>query len=237
MVSCRIRREQRFLSAVVQGEIRLVKPWSVQGHEPDGEHPVLVMGRGASDDGNDILVVPTMSPDKAHENDWEVELYGANSCALVDGLRTVKVSDLGKPRSGMALPEDLDQVRFVLRWILRDTEAMMQDRFTPGSVYNVIEPNRFAGSDKFLVLHYNHRNDMAMVMQVAPSKPGADRLAVPILSCPTLVGTSFLPAYVWPVSASHRLGTAWGTISRSELQRAIDRLMEVVGPPALPTAG
>ena len=224
------------MSAVVQGEIRRVKPWSVRGHEPDGEHPVLVMGRGASDDGNDILVVPTMSPDKAHENDWEAELYDTNSCALVDGLRTVKVSDLGKPRSGMASPEDLDQVRFVLRWILQDTEPLMQNRFTPGSVRNVVDPSGCGGSDKVLVLHYNHRNDMAMVMQVALSQPGADRLAVPILSCPALVGSSFLPAYVWPVSAGDRLGTTLGTISRSELQRAIDRLLEVVGPPVLPTA-
>ena len=206
-----------------------MKPWPVVGHEPDGSHPVLIMGRGASRGGRDILVVPTTSQGKERENLWEVNIEGTDSCALVDGLRTVAVSDLRRPRPVLAFLEDLEQVRFALRWLLGN-EPVSKKKFVRGSVYHLSDSKGLGRADRVLTLHYNYRNDMAMVMQVDASSPGSERLAVPILSCPALVGSSFLPTCVWAVSAEDRLGGCLGTISASELRRAHDLLLEVVGP-------
>ena len=218
------------MSAIVQGELRRTKPWSVKGHEPDGLHPVLVAGRGASGDGKDILVVPTMSPDAAHENDWEVNIDGTGSCVLVDGLRAIPVTDLRTSCLGTAFPEDLRQVHFALRSLLRGTVPVSEADFVQGSVYSLLDSGDFGGANKILVLHYNYRNDMAMSIQVAPSQPGLDRLTVPILSCPALAGFALLPAYVWPIAARCRLGSPLGSISDSELGRAMDCLLDVVAP-------
>ena len=187
------------------------------------------MGGGASQGGRDIMVVPTTSPGKARENRWEVNIVGTDSCALVDGLRTVAVSDLGTPGPELALPDDLGQVRFTLRWLL-SSESVSEEDFVRGSVYNLLDPTGLGGANRVLILHYNYRNDMAMAMQVAASSLGSNRLAVPILSCPSLAGSSFLPSCIWPVSAEGRLGGCLGTISCSELRRANELLLEVVVP-------
>ena len=40
----------------------------MSGHEHDGKRLVPVVGRGASNDGQDILVVPVTTPSQEHEN-------------------------------------------------------------------------------------------------------------------------------------------------------------------------
>ena len=44
------------------------------GHEHDGYHPVLVVGRGAMNDGQDLLVLPATSPKLKPR--WDVHLSG-----------------------------------------------------------------------------------------------------------------------------------------------------------------
>lgn len=217
---------------VAQGELRRVQPWAVEGREYDGEHPVLVVGRGATVDGGGILVIPTKSIDEASGMNWEVEIDGTDSCALVDGLRTVPVSNLGRRRPGLALPADLRQVQYVADWLLSRGDRWNEDKFVRGSVYNLADSSAFPSSDEALVLRYNRRNDMAMVMRVSRSQPGLDRLAFPILSCPALAGHSLLPSYMCSVSAGVRLGGCVGTVSDSELERAVELLLEVVAPRA-----
>ena len=148
------------------------------GHEHDGYHPVLVVGRGAMNDGQDLLVLPATSPGKEHENWWEVNVDCERSCALVDGLRTVRISDLGKRCLALADGWDLCQVRHVLRRLLLESEPLVEDEFVRGAVYKVTDAGNFYGADKVLILRYNSGNDVAMVMKVDESRPRAVRLAV-----------------------------------------------------------
>ena len=183
-------------------------------------------------DGNDVLVVPATSPSKEHENWWEVNVDCERSCALVDGLRTIRISDLGKSCLGTASQEDLDQVRYSLRRLLLESEPLWAGTFVRGSVYGVTDAGNFYGVDKVLVLRYNASNDVAMVMRVGDSRPGANRLAVPILSYPALAGGSILPSYVCSFAASERLGECLGPVSGAEVRRAIDYLMDMVSFPS-----
>ena len=200
------------------------------GHEHDGYHPVLVVGRGAMNDGQDLLVLPATSPSKEHENWWEVNVDCERSCALVDGLRTVRISDLGKWCLALADGWDLCQVRHALRRLLLESEPLVEDEFVRGAVYKVTDAGNFYGADKVLILRYNSGNDVAMVMKVDESRPGAVRLAVPILSLPALAGVSILPSYVCSFAASERLGECLGPVSGAEVRSAVDYLLGIASP-------
>ena len=208
------------------------------GREPDGNHPVLVIGSRPFDNATAVLVVPVTTPVAGRTNWWEVNLYGTNSCALVPGLRTIAVRDIRPSGVGIATPDDMTQVLYVLDLLLQGHGAPATEHlYNPGTVWQLRHRNSGAPTGKALILRHNPGNGVAMAMMVGSNRHGLASLAVPVASDPALSDDWLLSGYVRPLSVTHRLGSYIGSVSDAELNDAVARLLALMSPPVLPGAG
>ena len=223
--------------AVMRGEVRWSRGWRALGHEPDGNHPVLVIGSRPFDNESAVLVVPVTTPVAERTNWWEVNLYGTNSCALAPGLRTIAVRDIRPSGVGIATLDDMTQVWYVLDLLLQGFGAPAAGhRYNPGTVWQLLRHNSGAPAGQALILRHNPGNGVAMAMMVGANRPGLASLAVPVESDPALSGEWVLSGYVRPLSVTHRLGSYIGSVSDTELNDAVARLLALMTPPVLPNA-
>ena len=175
----------------MRGEVRWCRGWHTLGREPDGNHPVLVIGSRPFDNATAVLVVPVTTPVMGRTNWWDVNLYGTNSCALVPGLRTIAVRDIRPSCVGIATPDDMTQVLYVLDLLLQGHGTPAAGHlYNPGTVWQLRHHNSGAPTGKALILRHNPGNGVAMAMMVGANRHGLANLAVPIVSDPALSGSA-----------------------------------------------
>lgn len=222
---------------VERGSLVRVKPWLSSGHEHDGDHPVLILSRGAVGSPASILVVPVTSPGKYHEGYRDVNLSGLESCALPPGLRTVRVSDLrlldkklrstGQDRVDEA---DLDMVAVAVRSLLNRGSVRADSVCPQGTVFSTRDPVYGNDAGCWMVLRYEVGNGVAMVMRIGRFHSSAVHLEVPILTDPGLFGRRLLAWNVREMSLEHWRVKEIGLVGGRDLERAKEYLMALAGP-------
>lgn len=220
---------------MMQGEIRGVRrtAWTTEGHEYDSQHPVLVVARKAYNQNRLTLAVPVMTPDRDHENWWEVNLTDyqrMNTCALIPGLRTVATTDL-MGYIDTAGPGDMDQVAYTIRSYLEWDETWTDPRYQRGAVYQELQPKPNGQPRYCTILRHNPFNGVALTMAIGDSNliPEAEPVALDVHG--PFHGQSLLHGLVKPSSVQHRLGSFVTTLNEELMNQAVEKMLGMVYPP------
>ena len=211
------------------GEIRYARPWDVRGHEPDGEHPNLVVGWRQFGPDRMTLIVPLTTPRSDHENWWEVNLSDADSCALVSGIRTIRVADLRRRRNTVGY-DDMDQVVYTLRLLLTREDGMLPPSYPRGAVYEELIAGIGAVPRRSVVLRHNEGNGIALAMAIGNGDRLPDDSPVTIESSPELRGQCLLHGFVRPMAAAERLGSFVSQLDNGEVGAAVAKLLSLTYP-------
>ena len=219
----------------MQGEIRGVRrsAWTTKGHEYDSQHPVLVVAKESYNQNRLTLAVPVMTPDRAHENGWEVNLTDyrcMNTCALVTGLRTVQTAHL-TGYVDTAGPGDMDQVAHTIREYLEWDETWVNPRFRRGAVYRELQPRPNGQPRYCAILRHNPFNGVALTMAIGDGNLMPETEPVALDGYAVFHGQSLLHSLVKPSSVRHRLGSFVTSFEEELVNRAVEKMLEMIHTP------
>lgn len=219
----------------MQGEIRRVArtAWTTRGHEYDSEHPVLVVAKQSYDQNRLTLAVPVMTPDRDHENSWEVNLTdyrGMETCALIPGLRTVPTAHL-TGYVDTAGPGDMDQVAHTIQEYFDWDETLTDPIFRRGAVYRELQPRPNGQPRYCTILRHNPFNGVALTMAIGDGNSMPDTEPVALDDYGPFHGQSLLHGLVKPSSVQHRLDGFVTTLNEELMNQALEKLQGMIYSP------
>lgn len=214
-----------------RGEVWRAGWWPFAGSEPSGEHHVLLLNSGGLGPDGYRIVVPLTSQPPPVGYYWEPYLAATGSWVLIPSIKATRVQ-LSQPQDKVASPQDLDHIGLQLSRLISAEESNYHPDCNRGEIWqvNLAEPDQDPHRIKVLVLRYDHRNKMAMTLQLVARQNGPVELEVPVYSCAELQNHSVLVSRPLPFSHPDRFESLIGQLCGRETEEAVEAFKNLTAP-------
>ena len=214
-----------------RGEVQWADWWPFAGSEPAGDHYVLLLNWDGLSPGGYRIVLPLTSQAPPVTYYWEPYVAATESWVLIPSIKATRVR-LSQPKEEVASPEDLNNIGFQLSRLISAEESNYHPDCNRGDIWqvNLAEPGQDPHRVKVLVLRYDHRNKMAMTLQMVARQDGPAQLEVPVYSCSTLQNYSVMVGRPLPLSHPHRFESRIDCLCEPETNRVAEAFVNLVAP-------
>ena len=183
------------MAGILRGQIRWCDFGASKGAELSGNRCALVLSSDDFNHANRIAVTTptTRTPQPKRYSHRYVHISGAGNWASLLQIKTVGKGRLGSV-VGYATVAEMDDARRKIEGWLYFAGGNAANGLTPGSIWTANVPGLASGVEQryVLVLHYNHRNGMAVV---ALAENRAHPSTFPYL-VPVTAGEGQVPGFV-----------------------------------------
>ena len=213
------------------GEVRWAGWWPYAGSEPAGDHYVLLLNPdGLSPNGYRIVLPLTSQPPQVPYY-WEPYVAATGSWVLLPSIKATRVR-LGQPKEEVASPEDLNNIGLQLSRLISVEESNHHPDCNRGDIWqvNLAEPGQDPHRVQVLVMRYDHRNRMAMTLQMVARQDGPAQLEVPVHSCAALQNYSVMVGRPLPLSYSDRFESRIDRLCEPETNQVAEAFVSLVAP-------
>ena len=216
------------MTGMKTGEIRHTRRWR---HEASGNRPSLIISPEWFNETGNAVIIPLTTPGPNHENWWEPQISSTNSSCLVPDIRTAPTSVLSRNATGMAAPEELEEILNAVDRLTNGREEMSDGQHNRSEVWEAdLSDMRCTDSGtmtEVLLMHHNPYNQMAITMLVSTRRRRKSPLVAELLS---IQGRWALISQVRAIAVELRFGNKVGAASSNEMTTVYNKLRDFLGP-------